>query len=184
MPVPFPRIVRIVHSLPGRLRLRLPWLHDRREAAVPLADRLSTLPGIAEVRVNPFSGSVLFLYDEEQLDESRLLAAVREATGVEIVARSGEPLPPEAVAALQLEAKPEISRIERAAATFFHEVNLDVLEASEGRIDLGTLASVMFAATGAAEVALQRKLPLPQWFQLAWWSFRTFTMVHERGNSR
>src|SRR5262249_10587913 len=115
--------------------------------------------------------------------ESRLLAAIREATGVEIIVRPGEPLPPQAARARRLESVQEISRIERAAATFFHDVNMDVLEATEGRIDLGTLASVTFAAAGAAEVAVQQKLPLPPWFQLAWWAFRTFTTVHARDHS-
>jgi hypothetical protein len=176
MSVPFPRIIFVVHSLPGRLRLRLPWLHDHREQGEPLADELVKLSGMLEVRVRPFSGSVLCSFEAMDLDERRIVSAVQESSGVRAVIRRGEAISVEAQAALRLQPG-ERNHIARAAARFFQDVSADVLEATEGRLDLATLASLAFASAGAAEVAMDQKLPLPPWFQLAWWAFRTFTTM-------
>jgi copper chaperone CopZ len=177
--MPFRRTIQVVHRLPGRLRLRLPWLHDHREQASPLAERLSELPGMAEVEVRPYTGSVLCAYDDERLDEERILAAVCETSGCQRVCLPGQPGP--ALTAEENEqlrsALAEGSHVARAAARFFKEVNMDVVRASEGRIDLGTIASLFFASAGLVEVGVSKKLPLPPWFQLAWWAFRTFTTV-------
>jgi hypothetical protein len=175
MSLPFPKLIRIEHSLPGRVRLRLPWLHDERVIGEPVADRLSALAGMKEVRVRMFTGSVLCIFDPAQLDEARIIEEIKDHTHVDAVLRRDEPLPHE----LRKKLRPdrEANRIARAAERFFAGVNEDVLEASEGRLDLGTLTSVTFATVGAAEIATMRDLPFPPWFQLAWWAFRTFTIV-------
>lgn len=176
MALPFPKLIRIEHSLPGRVRLRLPWLHDERVIGEPMADRLAALPGMKEVRVRVFTGSVLCIFDPARLDEAQIVEEIKSHTHVDAVLRRDEPLPHELRKKLRRDHQ-EANRIARAAATFFAGVNEDVLEASEGRLDLGTLASVTFATAGAAEIATTRSLPLPPWFQLAWWAFRTFTIV-------
>src|SRR5947208_3187375 len=102
MPVPFPRVIFVVHSMPGRLRLRLPWLHDHRALADPLADQLAKLPGMGEVRIRPYSGSTLCRFDPRRLDDGSIVSAVREATGVDAVVRPGEAMSPAAEAALRL----------------------------------------------------------------------------------
>jgi len=176
MPVPFPKVIFVVHSMPGRLRLRLPWLHDHREQSEPIADRLASAPGMREVRVRPLSGSALCLFDPAQLDEKRIVALMQDATGVTTLVRPGQPLTPEAAQALRLSGD-DGSRVAQVAAAFFKAVNADVLEATEGRFDLGTIASLAFASAGAAEIVVGQKMPLPPWFQLAWWAFRTFTTL-------
>ena len=178
MALPFPKLIRIDHSLPGRVRLRLPWLHDERALAEPMADQLSGLAGMKEVRVRVFTGSVLCVYDPARLDEARIIEEIREHTHVDAVLRRGEPIPHKL--RKKLRGEREINHIARAAAKFFDGVNEDVLEASEGRLDLGTLTSVTFATAGAAEIAASRNLPLPPWFELAWWAFRTFTIVKHK----
>ncbi|HWP00844.1 MAG TPA: ABC transporter ATP-binding protein [Methylococcus sp.] len=55
--------VEVVHSLPGRVRLRI--ARKRRDAAYlrRLADQLAGLEGITAVRVNPDVGSILITHD-------------------------------------------------------------------------------------------------------------------------
>ncbi|MGD9765792.1 MAG: hypothetical protein AB7V27_19020 [Candidatus Binatia bacterium] len=52
----------------------------------------------------------------------------------------------------------------------------DIWRATGGNFDLGTLAGLAFLGAGAVEVGVTRKLPMPPWFNLAWWAFRTLVI--------
>ncbi|MGD1036030.1 MAG: HMA2 domain-containing protein [Roseiarcus sp.] len=72
---------RIVHRLPGRLRLRVPALkqigHAQREWAFVWRDLLGGTAEIESVEVNLTTGSVLIRYHPDQLTETELLAFLR-----------------------------------------------------------------------------------------------------------
>jgi hypothetical protein len=170
-----PRIVQLMHSSPGRTRLRLAWLRHAPGEAESLADRLAELDESVEVRARPWTGSVLVSYDPERLDEERILGAVRRHTRVAAVTRRGE-RSVAAQAEVERAARAGGSTLARTMRRSMGEINRDVLQASDGRLDLGSLAGLSFLAIGAAEIALTRKLPAPPWFNLAWYAFRTFTI--------
>ncbi|WP_375744177.1 hypothetical protein NR800_04890 [Corallococcus interemptor] len=172
-----PRIIYVIHTSPGRTRLRLPWLRHDAKQATSLADDLLRVEGVHEVQVRPYTGSVLCLHDPQDLDTGHLLAQVRRRTGVDVVVHPGEAPPPEEAALLRSLA--EGSGVARAASLFFKGVNVDVLRATGGHMDLGALATLGFAAAGAVEVAMKGKLSAPPWFSLGWWAFRTFVSTEE-----
>ncbi len=60
---------------------------------------------------------------------------------------------------------------------FFREVDQGVHRATEGRLDLATLAVVTFAGVGTLNTLATGQLPLPPWYSLAWWSFRVLWTV-------
>ena len=62
---------QIVHQLRGRLRLKI--LDKRRDPDyfAALQTRLEKLPGVSEVRVNLFTGSVVLLHPEQPSSELR-----------------------------------------------------------------------------------------------------------------
>ena len=72
---------RIVHRLPGRLRLRVPVLtqvdHVQREWAFAWRNLLGSQAEIETVEVNLTTGSVLIRYHADQLTEKELLAFLR-----------------------------------------------------------------------------------------------------------
>ena len=72
---------RIVHRLPGRLRLCLPALkqinHVQREWAFVWRDLLGGPAEIETVEVNLTTGSLLIRYHADQLTEAELLAFLR-----------------------------------------------------------------------------------------------------------
>lgn len=171
------RIIYRVHESPGRTRLRLPWLRREHAQVEALADALERLPGMQELEIRPYTGSVLCLYEEEALSTEAVVAEVRRVTGVERVLRPGEHLPDEEQLREVLQSGTHLAR---EAALFFKGLNVDVLRATEGRMDLPTLAALGFLVAGTVEVAVTRKLPMPPWFNLAWWAFRTFTTLEER----
>jgi hypothetical protein len=170
-----PRVIRLIHSMPGRMRLRLSWLHESPDQATPLADALAALDASMEVRVRPWTGSVLCSYDPAALDEDRIVAAVRRHTQVATVLRRGESHP-DLDAELFASAGAGVSSVRRAITDAFREMNREMMRASEGRLDLGALTGLGFLGLGAAEIAWSRRLPPPPWFNMAWWAYRTFTL--------
>jgi hypothetical protein len=66
---------RVVHALPGRLRVHLPgWTGDGTET---IERKLAQAPGVTRVRANMATGNVLILFDPAATDEQTLLALLR-----------------------------------------------------------------------------------------------------------
>lgn len=173
-----PPLIEIVHRLEGRLRLRVFWLHDHPWFAPRLIDALSRLDGVDAVQVRAYTGSVLVEHQPDRIDEGALLDAVRRVVGGH-VRRTGEELPDE-VLDLHREAFEEGTDLARSAAALLKSVDAGIVRATEGRADAATLAAAVFLAAGAVEIVGTGKLPIPPWFQLAWWAFRTFATLEQR----
>ena len=95
-----PRVIYVVHTTPGRTRLRLPWLRRASEEAEPLAEGLQGVEGVEEVEVRPFTGSVLCRHDPYVLGADGVLEEVMRLTGVDVVFPLAAPVSRIAVAAL------------------------------------------------------------------------------------
>lgn len=63
-----------VHSLPGRLRVRIPLLLAREEDAGWLKTQLLAFSGVRGVRLRPAAASAVLTYDPQKTDETALLA--------------------------------------------------------------------------------------------------------------
>jgi Heavy metal associated domain 2 len=168
--MPTTRYVQLVHALPGRARFRVSWLRRDREEARRIAEQVASLPGIREVRVKPGTGSVLCTWDPARLDVAPVEEAVRGATAVERVLAPNEkpPIPSRAEFAVAT------SRVAGVTAALFKELDEEVLLATDGRLDLGTVTALGFFGAGALEVAVKGTIPAPPWFNLAWWGLSTF----------
>jgi hypothetical protein len=163
-----PRYLQVVHVLPGRARLRLSWLRRQPSEAPRVAEAMVAVPGVREVKVQPASCSLLCLYDPAAVGLDRIVQVLKEHTGVEQVISPGEVPPAPALSV------PPRGIIAREVTSIFRDLNQDVLRATQGAMDLGTLVTGCFAAAGAVRILTQPRLPAPQWFNLAWWGFRTF----------
>jgi hypothetical protein len=68
---------RIVHSLPGRVRVHLlGWNGERPDR---LAAAIARVPGVSQVSASARTRNVLARYDQRKLDERRLLATIARA---------------------------------------------------------------------------------------------------------
>jgi Heavy metal associated domain 2 len=166
----------VAHAVPGRTRLRVhptPLAIDTAEA---IATRLAAQPGVTDVEVNRLTGSVR-CHHREDLSASDLLELVQAALpGAVMLGPDQAPPPPEPPASR--------SAVARSVAQAFRAVNQQVLTATNGSLDLGTIAALGFAGTGAVEVMVKGNLPAPPWFNLAWWAFRTFITFEETTPAR
>lgn len=77
---------RVVHSLPGRVRLQVPLLkkvgRDHRHWGVLFCTLLKVPEGIEEVQANSVSGTVLLNYDEKKVSEKELLSFITSLSRV------------------------------------------------------------------------------------------------------
>lgn len=77
---------RIVHSIPGRMRLRVPLLKKidkKHHRYTDLVCRLLSMPdGIDSVSASPISGTVLLHYDAKSLSEQEILQFISSLTRV------------------------------------------------------------------------------------------------------
>lgn len=159
----------LVHALDRRVRLRAPALIGHQGACEAVADALAREPGCEVVTINPRTGSVLVESGEARLDPEALRRRLDALLG-EARDEAGQPLgeaPPPAP-------QPGPTRVARAVAHAVAGINADVKAKLDNRADLGTILPVIFASAGLVEVAVTRKMPGPAWFNLLWWSLRSF----------
>jgi len=173
------RVIYLVHESSGRLRLRLPWLRQAPEEVDALADRVAAMEGVEEVRIRPYTGSVLCTFDPHAIRSTAIVEAVELHTGVRTVLRPGEHDEVEDIALAEAALR-QGTGLARSVAGMFKGLNLSLLRTTGGRVDLGMAAAVTFAGAGVAEVIVTRKLPMPPWFNLGWWAFRTFMTVEKQ----
>jgi hypothetical protein len=125
------------------------------------------------VRVRVATGSVI-VEGEGALDAPAIAARAEELVLAE---RDDEGRPLDSLAP---EDHPGPTRIARAVVHAVSGINADVRTALDDRADLGTLLPVFFAAAGLAEAGATGKLPGPTWFNLLWWSLRSFMTFNIR----
>jgi len=70
------QLFRVVHLLPGRMRLRFKALKGRPSIAAELRQHLGAVPGISHVDVNPLTGSLLLHYDPHAITTPAFLDAL------------------------------------------------------------------------------------------------------------
>jgi hypothetical protein len=156
------------------LRFRLRWLADEPRTATRLADRLAALDGVAEARVRPLTGSVLVHYDSRRTDGARVTSALLDATGLDHITVEGQETPAE-LETLERVAASRGGELARALVASMKALDRDLLCGSAGGMSLGTVAALVLSAMAAGRVIRTGTLELPEWYQLAWWAYRTFT---------
>jgi hypothetical protein len=172
MTVTEPRRARLVHAVPGRLRLRLERNDLTAEFIQALEVALLTTDGVREVQVTPQTGSVVVRFDPTQLDLERLMAQAR----------------PRQLLALERADRPEdlkktvptsltAARIQRA----FHEVDVRLSELSQGRWDLRSVVPATFGVLALRQIVTNfGELAGIPWYVLAWYAFDSFWKLNEQ----
>ncbi len=152
----FRGVAEVRASIPGRLRLYMPAIAESAEAAKRMKAQLESTGAIREVRLNPRTGTALFLYDPKQVEAAVVEGAAIKLMGLDDGIRS----------------KP-VSRMETGLRTLWEAVDHGVMEATNGLMDARML-------TGSAlTVAALRGLIVngatgPGALTLLWWASNVF----------
>jgi hypothetical protein len=163
--------VQLAHRLPERTRLRSPALRKDVAACERVVDAIAAIAGVREVRARPYTGSVLVVHADD-IAAGTLVETAARVLGVSKVLQPGEPPPLDGDV-------PPLASLARKLVAAMRGIDADLRRASEGTVDLGTLTTFSFLGAGALEIATTGQLPLPPWFNLAWWGFRTFVTTEQ-----
>ena len=168
-----PRPARLVHAVPGRVRIRLDPRELTEEFGRELLTALTGLPDVQDVRITPRTGSVVITYDPASLDTPRLIDLTRRTSllAVTPAARAEAARPPSLTA-------------QRVIQTF-GEVDARLAELSNGRWDLRSVVPFLFSSL-ALRQALRDfgSIGAAPWYVLAWYAFDSFWKLNERQRAR
>lgn len=74
--------LQVMHSIPGRIRLRARNLYGRSEHAEEIVRKLSVIRGLQKARASPTTGSIIMHYDHTALDSVAFFSEVAAALGL------------------------------------------------------------------------------------------------------
>jgi hypothetical protein len=167
--------IKVVHAMPGRIRVKISRLKDNPAFGREIQQRLSDVQGIQRVEVNLVTGSVLVLYDVAAMDSFDSLISL---------AGSFAPLFPELnMGELQAwfdafgdngDGQPSVAaRLSTLFGTLNHEVGK-----STGGLDLRLLLPLILLFFGIRGLLVAEKVTFPAWYDLLWFAFGSFFMLN------
>lgn len=148
----FRGIAEVRASLPGRMRLYLPAASANREAAAEMKRQLEATGVVHEVALNFRLSTALIRYDETKVEAAVVQGAVLKLMGL--------------TDALQ---KEPVSRIQSGLNTLMAAINHGLLEATNGLLDVRTLAGCALTFAGVKSLAVSGAA-VPGAMTLLWWA--------------
>ena len=152
----FRGVAEVRSSIPGLLRLYMPAVAAKSEAAKTMKARLESTGAIREVRLNPRTGTALFLFDPDQVE-----AAVVEGAAIKLMGLDGEIR------------RPPVSRMETGLRTLWEAVDHGVMEATHELMDARMLAGSALTAA-ALRGLVANGVTGPGALTLLWWASNVF----------
>ena len=127
--ISFVGVLEVVHTLPGRMRLRVPSLKGREKGMMEFAANLKRLEGIESVAVNPLLGTALVKYDAAKLEASLVVAGATKSFDFETAFRM------------------QRSIVGGELKAIHYAINQAILKRSGGLLDLPALMTVLLVFT-------------------------------------
>ncbi len=81
---------KIVHRLPGRVRVKIDRLHNDIKYGNDLKQAVTALHGVTEVRINPLASSIVISYYSSELSEQKVLDCLSVSFPTPEVAKPSE----------------------------------------------------------------------------------------------
>jgi hypothetical protein len=150
--------IRLVHTVPGRVRFKIDDLKGDQDRAEQLEQQLSSIHGIHEVQVNPRTGSVVAFYDPSSLESVEFQLSVASALGIPIS-----------------EMGPDLLEAWKATCQNGSSPASDWLPTLE---QLGTVVPLALMVLGFRSLLFSDKLHVPSWYDYLWFAFGSFFMLN------
>jgi hypothetical protein len=150
-----PPALAIVHTMQGRLRLRLPPSAE----VSGLLEAVRAVAGVTEATWNPRTHGLLVRYRSEETTAATIIEVVAAHTGIHAPASGAARVSNESVAA--------------ALVSSVSELNGRVARATGGRLDLGVLVPLALTAWAARELLRAQIAPLA-WSSALWYAHGLF----------
>jgi hypothetical protein len=169
--------VKLLHAVPGRIRVRIPRIKNDPEYAARIGERLRALPGITAVAASPVTASVVVRYDDATTSFPELIPGLSETFRTHLFPEIDR----ERIESM-LRASPNgsaaASTLTHRVYSFFGAVDQGVGQATAGNLDLRILLPATLFVLGVVRLLSQSNVPTPTWFDLIWFSFGTFMALN------
>jgi hypothetical protein len=154
MPV-IPGKFEVNHSMPGRIRFRIPSLETRADSQIETVRKeLSKIPEILSVEVNSYSGSILVQYEVDKIKPYIVCGLLIKVLGLEA----------------ELESRPE-SALQKEIKLIGNAVNQAVYNSTAGALDLTSGFILFTISLGLYKILIQNDRSLPGGINLLWWAY-------------
>jgi hypothetical protein len=155
----------VVSHFPGRLRVRAETFRVLPEVADEVATRLAEESGVSDVKTSRITGSMVILYQPRELQLPELIQLVVRIAGLHGVQVDA----PEDGAS----GPSQGTRVRRALSS----LNDSMRGLTANKIDLRTAVPGALA-TGSLTMFLLGRRRIPEWYDLAFWAFVTFSNLN------
>lgn len=153
----FKNALEVKSSIPGRVRFYAPVLVGNIEATNIFIDKISKISVIKSCRVNTLTGTIVMVYDHEQLDPQTLEGAVIKLLGIDKSIDEGR-----------------VSEVKKFSEKIFAAVNNGLYDFTNGLLDVKSLASLSLLAAAIFDRRRYGGGRTPGYATLCWWSTSLF----------
>lgn len=167
--------IKVVHAIPGRVRLKISQLKGNPSLAQEAQEKLRGVPGIQRVQTNAATGSVLIfhdLLDTLPLDSLQALSGTLDELFPEIGAASLTTW------LISLAEAPAAGAANPGGGTD----PVAALKAKVGQLggsfDIRLLLPLTFLFLGVRQLLVSGKLTLPVWYDFFWFALSSFFMLN------
>ncbi len=167
---------QVVHHIPGRMRVRLPFLKGFSSSPEQIKSLILPFSSISNVDFNPITGSALITYDAEDYKtfQDQLSEYAQSTLGLTLTS-------PESTSSNNHRINHRRSsggsaKVTRSLVNSFKRLNSEVSEASENVVDLKAVLPLSLAAYALLKIGSQATAPL--WVTLGLFSFTSFMALH------
>jgi hypothetical protein len=167
--------IKIVHMMPGRVRVKIARLKGNPILAHEIQDRLSAVQEIRRVEVNLITGSVLVVYDAVAMaspDSLLSLAASFAALFPEFDPRALQAWYTPSSNGCHTASSAKLS-LAHCLSAGFGALNTSVGKAAGG-LDIKILLPLGLFLLGLRGLLVAEKVTFPAWYDLLWFAFGTF----------
>lgn len=176
---PAARPARIVHHVPGRLRIKVLGIGAEPAFFATVQAVISKLQGVEAVRVNPASSSIVIDYEpSDAVFHFRL--AQEDGVTPWLCLEGEDAMLAEVDQGVTHSARhlAQHSRLAEAIVGTAEKLDADLRRASDGILDFKVLLPLAFAAATSMQKARARGTPM--WLTLGTFAFNSFIALHRR----
>jgi hypothetical protein len=166
--------IRIVHVMPGRVRLKASPVKGDPALAQQIQTKLRGVSGVHEVQANPLTGSILLVVDLAQLLEPEALADALSELFPEIEALE---LASRIITGTGEAAADPGGTLTEGLTGSISALNTRIGNLTGG-IDLKLLLPLTLLYLGLRRLVTDKEAPAPAWYDFLWFGFSTFIMLN------
>ncbi|MEW6380255.1 MAG: HMA2 domain-containing protein [bacterium] len=170
-----PGNVRIIHAIPGRVRIRILKIKNNPALAAEIREKFSVIDGMKQVEANPVTGSILIHYDPGIIHSLHSLGSLWEVFSEFFPELT---LPEcQTLFISRSEAFGQAVSSQDRIAGIFGKFDTTVKEASG--LSLKTIFPLALFILGVRQLLVSQDTPLPNWYDFLWFSFSAFFLLNK-----